>query len=56
MHHLFDRLRRNQRGAAMVEYALLLGLISVVGVVTIANLGQEISSVFSMLTVDLVSI
>jgi Flp pilus assembly pilin Flp len=56
MYHLFDRLCRNQRGAAMVEYALLLGLISVVGVVTVTNLGQEISSVFSMLVVDLASI
>jgi Flp pilus assembly pilin Flp len=56
MYYLFDRFCRNQRGAAMVEYALLLGLISVVGVVTVTNLGQEISSVFSILVVDLASV
>jgi Flp pilus assembly pilin Flp len=56
MHCLSDRFRRNQRGAAMVEYALLLALISVVGIVTITTLGQEVSNAFSALASDLASI
>jgi pilus assembly protein Flp/PilA len=56
MHQLFNRFYRNQRGAAMVEYALLLALISAIGVLTITTLGQEVSSAFSILATDLASI
>jgi pilus assembly protein Flp/PilA len=56
MDHLFDRFCRNERGAAMVEYALLLALVSVVGMLTISALGQEVSSAFSILATDLASI
>jgi pilus assembly protein Flp/PilA len=38
---------RTERGASMVEYALLVGLIAVVAVVAIAALGGGISSLFS---------
>jgi pilus assembly protein Flp/PilA len=37
---------RTERGASMVEYALLVGLISVVAVVAIAALGSGLSSFF----------
>jgi pilus assembly protein Flp/PilA len=37
---------RTERGASMVEYALLVGLIAVVAVVAIAALGGGISSLF----------
>jgi pilus assembly protein Flp/PilA len=43
---LFTRAR-TERGASMVEYALLVGLIAVVAVVAIAALGGGISSLFS---------
>jgi len=43
---LFDRTR-SERGASMVEYALLVGLIAVVAVVAIAALGGGISGLFS---------
>jgi pilus assembly protein Flp/PilA len=36
-----------ERGASMVEYALLVGLISVVAVVAVAALGGGISHLFS---------
>jgi Flp pilus assembly pilin Flp len=56
MRRLIDRCRRDARGAALVEYAFLVGLISVVGVVTITTLGQEVSSAFSIIATDLASI
>ncbi len=43
---LFERAR-SERGASMVEYALLVGLIAVVAVVAVAALGGGISSLFS---------
>ena len=42
---LFDR-PRTERGASMVEYALLVGLIAVVAVVAVAALGGGISGLF----------
>jgi pilus assembly protein Flp/PilA len=43
---MFERARV-ERGASMVEYALLVGLIAVVAVVSIAWLGGGISNLFS---------
>ncbi len=37
---------RTERGASMVEYALLVGLIAVVAVVAITALGGGISNLF----------
>jgi pilus assembly protein Flp/PilA len=42
---LFERAR-TERGASMVEYALLVGLIAVVAVVAVAALGGGISGLF----------
>jgi pilus assembly protein Flp/PilA len=44
--NLLERAR-TERGASMVEYALLVGLIAVVAVVAIAALGGGISKLFS---------
>jgi pilus assembly protein Flp/PilA len=38
---------RTERGASMVEYALLVGLIAVVAVVAVAALGGGITGLFS---------
>jgi pilus assembly protein Flp/PilA len=38
---------RTERGASMVEYALLVGLIAVVAVVAVAALGTGIEGLFS---------
>jgi pilus assembly protein Flp/PilA len=43
---LFER-GRTERGASMVEYALLVGLIAVVAVVAIAALAGGINNLFS---------
>ena len=44
--NLLERAR-TERGASMVEYALLVGLIAVVAVVAVAALGGGISHLFS---------
>lgn len=41
------RVSRTERGASMVEYALLLALIAVVCIAAVTLLGQEASSKFT---------
>jgi pilus assembly protein Flp/PilA len=43
---------REEEGAELVEYALLLGLIAVVCLGAIALLGEDISSLFSRLAAE----
>jgi pilus assembly protein Flp/PilA len=38
---------RTERGATMVEYALLVGLITIVAVIAVIALGQGINGLFS---------
>jgi pilus assembly protein Flp/PilA len=38
---------RNERGASMVEYALLVGLIAVVAVIAVSALGLGIQGLFN---------
>ena len=45
--HLGARLGTGERGASLVEYALLVALIAVICIVAIAFLGQSASSKFS---------
>ena len=40
------RAARDERGASLVEYALLLALIAVVCVAAVASLGGEVNSSF----------
>ena len=40
------RFAKTERGAALVEYALLLALIAVVCIVALTQLGQDASSKF----------
>ena len=47
MHKLIDRLRRDDEGAALVEYGILVGLIAVICVVAVTTLGTEVSTAFS---------
>jgi pilus assembly protein Flp/PilA len=50
------RFRRDETGAAMVEYGLLVGLIAVVVAAGAAILGQDISTMFSNIGTALVGI
>jgi len=47
MYHLITRFRREEEGAALVEYGLLVGLIAVICVVAVTTLGTEVSAAFS---------
>ena len=44
---LVNRFRRNEDGAALAEYGLLVALIAVVCVVAVTALGTNISVAFS---------
>ena len=44
---LLNRFRRNEDGAALAEYGLLVALIAVVCVVAITALGTQVSTAFS---------
>lgn len=45
--HVRARLGADDRGASLVEYALLVALIAVICIVAIAFLGQSASTKFS---------
>ncbi len=45
--YLRARFGRSERGAALVEYALLLALIAVVCIVALTTLGNQASDKFS---------
>jgi pilus assembly protein Flp/PilA len=53
---LLKRFRKNEEGAALVEYGMLVGLIAVVCVVAVTTLGTEVSSAFSIIASDLAKI
>jgi pilus assembly protein Flp/PilA len=53
---LINRLRHDKRGAALVEYGLLVGLIAVICVVAITAVGTQISSLFSAIANSLSSV
>jgi pilus assembly protein Flp/PilA len=46
---LINRFRRDDAGAALVEYGMLVGLIAVICVVAVTLLGQEVSTAFSQI-------
>lgn len=41
------RFKGNERGASMVEYALLVVLIAIIAIVAISLVGNEVSEAFS---------
>jgi pilus assembly protein Flp/PilA len=47
MRKLINRFRRDEEGAALVEYGMLVGLIAVICVVAVTTLGTEVSTAFS---------
>ena len=47
MRSLINRFSNDDEGAALVEYGMLVGLIAVICVVAVTNLGTEISTAFS---------
>lgn len=51
----FARLRDREEGQALVEYALILGLISVVAIALLTAIGGDIKSILSSVTAALAS-
>jgi pilus assembly protein Flp/PilA len=56
MGKLINRLRREEKGAALVEYGMLVGLIAVICVVAVTALGTEVSTAFSNIAAQLSSL
>ncbi len=56
MRKLINRFRRDQEGAALVEYGMLVGLIAVICVGAVTLLGQEVSDAFSYIASSLLVI
>ena len=50
---LISRFRRDDEGAALVEYGMLVGLIAVICVVAVTTLGTEVSAAFSKIASSL---
>lgn len=53
VHALASRLRRDEAGQDLIEYALLAGLISLVAVLAITALGTGISGLFDQVLAKL---
>jgi pilus assembly protein Flp/PilA len=50
---LINAVRKDEEGAALVEYALLVGLIAVVCIVAVTQLGLAVNSKLSSACVSL---
>jgi pilus assembly protein Flp/PilA len=55
MKSFFARLRDREEGQALVEYALILGLISVVAIALLTAVGGDITSILAAVTSALAS-
>ena len=53
MYLALNALRDGESGQAMVEYALILALVSVAAVGILSTLGTSVSSIFSSINADL---
>ena len=51
-----SRFTKDESGATLVEYGMLVGLIAVVCLAAVQGLGLEISSVFSYISGQLVGL
>ena len=53
MYLALKALRDGEEGQAMVEYALILALVSVAAVAILSTLGHSVSSIFNEINNDL---
>jgi len=56
MYLALKELREDESGQAMVEYALILALVSVAAITILTTLGGTVGSVFSRINDDLKSV
>jgi pilus assembly protein Flp/PilA len=47
---------KDEEGAPLVEYGMLIGLIAIICVVAVTTLGTEVSAAFSTIASDLATI
>ncbi len=52
MTHVWNRIR-NQKGQGMVEYGLILALISIAAITVMTPIGESITSVFQQVSTAL---
>lgn len=52
----FRRWIKDQKGASMVEYALLVILIAIIAIVAVGIAGQNVSTVFSSVATSLAAV
>lgn len=45
----FARLRKDQKGATMIEYSILIGIITVLAIASIALMGDYVASQWAQL-------
>jgi Flp pilus assembly pilin Flp len=53
LYTVFVNVLTNKRGAAMVEYALLAGLIAIVALTTLSGLGNGVKNQFNAISTSL---
>jgi pilus assembly protein Flp/PilA len=53
MRNLLARFSKDESGASLVEYGMLLGLIAVVCIVAVQGLGITVNDVFSTINADI---
>jgi pilus assembly protein Flp/PilA len=53
MRNLVARFSKDEQGAALVEYGMLVGLIAVVCIAAVTALGVRVEAVFTTITADL---
>jgi pilus assembly protein Flp/PilA len=53
MRNLLARFSKDESGASLVEYGMLLGLIAVVCIVAVQGLGITVNDVFSEINADI---
>lgn len=56
MRYLVSRFVKNEEGAALVEYGMLVGLIAVVCIGAVTTLGLTISGVFATINGELAGV
>ena len=53
MKNLLKRFIREESGATMVEYAIMVALIAVVAIITIGLIGEQVNSAFTTVQTEL---
>ncbi|MFZ2170739.1 MAG: Flp family type IVb pilin [Methylococcaceae bacterium] len=46
--HCIKKFSKNEEGATMVEYAIMVALIAIISIAVITGLGQEVNQTFSV--------